>query len=115
MPLTNAACASAESLPTAGSTILRQTEVLERIAGSRARKSIHGVLATQSAITLALASARARNAFKPPIDLAQPSVSRLSSTHSIEGVLMVSPSKMPWLSLLPLVSRKIFGSGQGGV
>ena len=58
-PLTNAACASAASRVTAGSTTFRQTEVLERSAGSAARKSIHGVRATQSAITLALASARA--------------------------------------------------------
>src|SRR6516162_2132368 len=36
----------------------------------------HGVDASQSAITLALASARAINALSPPIDFAQASVSR---------------------------------------
>src|SRR6516165_7444177 len=93
-PLTNAACASAESFATDGSTTFRHTDVLERTAGSRAKDSLHGVDATQSAITLALASARAINALSPPIDFAQASVSRYSSTHSIDGVLMVSPSKM---------------------
>ena len=37
-----------------------------------------------------------------------------SSTHSMEGVLMVSPSNRARSSLPPLVSRKILGSGQGG-
>ena len=34
---------------------------------------------------------------------------------SIDGVLMVSPLKMPSISLPPLVSWKIFGSGQAGL
>src|SRR6185295_14373597 len=38
-----------------------------------------------------------------------------SSTHSIDGVLMVEPSKISSLILLPLVMRKIFGSGRGGL
>ena len=52
----------------AGSTTFMHTEVLERIAGSLARKSIHGVFAFQSASTLVLASARAISALRPPID-----------------------------------------------
>ena len=64
MPLTKAAWASGASRVTAGSTTFRQTEVLERSAGSRARKSIHAVRATQSAMVLALASARACSAFQ---------------------------------------------------
>src|SRR3546814_4432808 len=32
----------------------------------------------------------------------------------MEGVLMVSPLNTPSMSLPPLVSRKIFGSGQSG-
>src|SRR6185437_16967118 len=110
-----APCASAESLVTAGSTIFRQTEVLERTAGSAARKSTHGVRLTQSAIALVLASARATNPSSPPTAFAQASVSSQSSTHSIDGVLMVSPSKIASLSLPPLVMRKIFGSGQAGL
>ena len=43
---------SADSAATAGSTIFRQTLVFERVAGSRARKSIQGVRSTQSAIAL---------------------------------------------------------------
>ena len=35
--------------------------------------------------------------------------------HSIDGVLIVSPRKIPSISLPLLVMRKIFGSGQGGV
>ena len=37
-----------------------------------------------------------------------------SATQSIEGVLIVSPAKMPSMSLPPLVRRKIFGSGAAG-
>ena len=59
----------ASSAVIAGSTTFRHTEVLERIAGSLARKSIHGVFATQSASTLVLASARAISALRPPTDL----------------------------------------------
>src|ERR1700688_4616634 len=33
----------------------------------------------------------------------------------MDGVLMVSPVKMPSLILPPLVSRKLFGSGQAGL
>ena len=46
---------------------------------------------------------------------AQRSPSSASSTQSIEGVLIVSPSKMPSVSLPPEVRRKIFGSGQAGL
>ncbi len=44
--------------------------MLERIAGSLARKSIQGVRAFQSASALVLASARAIRALSPPIDFA---------------------------------------------
>jgi hypothetical protein len=54
----------------------RHTDVLERIEGSFARKSIHGVFAFQSASALVLASARAIRALRPPIDYAQFSASR---------------------------------------
>ena len=33
--------------------------------------------------------------------------------QSIDGVLIVAPSKMPSISLPFLVNRKIFGSGHG--
>ena len=65
MPLTKAACASGASRLTAGSTTFRHTDVLERIAGSRARKSIHVARLTQSAMTLVLPSARARKRGEP--------------------------------------------------
>ena len=38
----------------------------------------------------------------------------LTSLASIEGVLMVAPSKMPASSLPFFFMRKIFGSGHGG-
>ena len=75
-PLANAAWASAGRAATAGSTTLRQTLVFERVSGARARKSIQGVRSTQSAIALALASARAKSAFRPPSDFAQFRASR---------------------------------------
>ncbi len=62
-----------------------------------------------------LASDRAISAGRPPIASAQRRPSSASSTQSIEGVLIVSPLKMPSFSLPPLVRRKIFGSGQAGV
>ena len=40
------------------------------------------------------------------------SASTASATQSIDGVLIVSPAKMPSISLPPLVMRKIFGSGR---
>ena len=76
MALAKSACASAASAVTAGSTTFRQTEVLERCAGSRARWSTQGVRSTQSASALALASERAIVALRPPIDFAQSSASR---------------------------------------
>src|ERR1700721_1578174 len=88
-PLMKAACASAVSADTAGSTIFRQTDVLERIAGCLARKSTQGVAATQSAIALVLASARATSASRPPIDFAQLRGWGKPSTHKWGGVLMV--------------------------
>ena len=60
----------------AGSTTFRHTDVLERMSARVARKSTHGVFAAQSASTLVLASARAISAARPPIPLAQASVSR---------------------------------------
>ena len=68
---------------------------------------------TQRSSAAALASARAISASRPPIRSAQSSANSQSSTHSIEGVLIVSPLKMPSISLPPLVRRKIFGSGRG--
>ena len=67
--------ASAGSAVTSLSTTFRQTLVLERVNGTRARKSTHGVLAAQSAIALALASARANRPFSPPTLLADRSAS----------------------------------------
>ena len=62
-----------------------------------------------------LALLRAISASRPPIDSAQRSPSIASSSQSIEGVLMVSPLKMPSISLPPLVRWKIFGSGHDGL
>ena len=56
--LAKSAWASAGRPVTRGSTTFRQTEVLERIAGSSARKSTQAVLATQASSTARLASAR---------------------------------------------------------
>ena len=47
---------------------------------------------------------------------AAPQRVRVSSAHIIDGVLIVSPLKMPPLSVpSPLHSRKILGSGRGGL
>src|SRR5271169_4221630 len=98
-----------------GSVIIRQGEVHERVAGSSARNSTHGVRLTQSATTARLPSARATQPSSPPTLFAQRSESSASSMHSIDGVLMVSPRNRPSINLPLEVMRKIFGSGQGGV
>ena len=96
-----------------GETIFRQIDVFDRVAGSRARKSNVVLVATKSAIAFRLASDRANNAGRPRC---VPPISgrRRSSTHSIEGVSMVSPRKMPSVSLPLLVRRNTFGIGQAG-
>jgi hypothetical protein len=55
------------------------------------------------------------SALRPPTDFAHVTEAIQSSTHSIDGVLIVSPSRRPVLNLPALVSLKIFGSGHAGV
>ncbi len=93
---------------------VRQTDVFERVAGSAARWSAHGVRRTHPSMTAALASARARSTSRPPMSRAHSRATIQSSTQSIEGVLIVSPSKIPRIREPPLVMRKILGRGQGG-
>src|SRR6185369_15454219 len=100
---------------TAGSTILRQTEVHERMRLSAARNPAQPARATQASIAARLPSLRAISALRPPIDCAQVRPSIASSTQSIDGVLIVSPLNTPSISLPPWVRRKILGSGHGGV
>src|SRR5580658_2157228 len=98
-----------------GSVIMMHGEVHDRVAGSAARNSTQGVLATQSATTARLPSARATQPSSPPTLSAHLSESSASSMHNIDGVLIVSPRNRPSISLPLAVIRKIFGSGQGGV
>src|SRR6187551_2534500 len=95
--------------------ISRQIDVGERVAGSFARNSTQGVFSTQAASAARLRSERAQSSGTPPTLSAQRRLSSASSTHNIEGVLMVEPLKMSSFSLPPLSRRKILGSGQGGV
>src|SRR5918996_242922 len=115
MRLENAALSSAFIAATAGSTILRHTDVHDRIALSSARNPTHPERATHASIAARLPSERAINPLRPPTDSAHLRPSSASSTHSIDGVLIVSPLKMPSISLPPCVRRKIFGSGQAGL
>ncbi len=98
-----------------GSVIRRQIEVQDRMAGSTGRKSIQGVLATQSAKAARLLSDRAIRPDSPPTDCAHFRPSIASSTAIIDGVLMVSPLKMPSEILPSLVRRKILGIGHAGL
>ena len=93
----------------------RQTEVGERVPGSTARKPAQALRSTQAVMAARLRSQRSISAGRPPMLSAQRRPSSASSTASIEGVLIVSPLKMPSISLPPLVSRNSFGSGQAGV
>src|SRR5215475_6169965 len=105
----------AAAAPCAGSFVLRHTEVQERVAGFSARKAGQPAFATQAAMAARLASLRAISAGRPPIDCAQRSPSSASSVASSEGVLIVSPLKIPSISLPLLLIWKSFGSGQDGV
>ena len=111
-----AACLSAGSAVNHGAVMLRQTEVLERIALSSARKAIHVALGHE---LLEHArdwpSERAIRPFRPPTLSPQRRPSIASSTQSSDGVLIVSPLKIASENLPPEVRRKIFGSGQAGV
>ena len=114
MALAKAAWPAASRARKPGSAIFRQTEVGERVAASSARKSTQGLASTQAAMAARLAS-RAGDQGRQAADAlgpAQPVEGILD--HSIEGVLIVSPWKMPSISLPPLLSWKIFGSGQAG-
>src|SRR5579863_3201165 len=105
---------SGSRLANQGSVIMMQGDVQERLAGASARNSTHGVRSTHSLTTARLPSARATQPSSPPTLSAHFSESSASSMHSIEGVLIVSPRKMPSITLPLDVMRKIFGSGQGG-
>src|SRR5579862_1412757 len=107
--------ASADSAANHGSVIIMHGEVQERVAGSSARNSTQLVRSTHSATAARLASARATQPSSPPTLSAHFNESSASSMHSIDGVLIVSPRKMPSISFPLPVSRKILGSGQGGV
>ena len=88
--------------------------MLDRVAGSSARFSIQGRAAQKSHTARALASARAISAGSPPTDRPHSSAAIQSSTQSIDGVLMVSPWKMPSMSLPLEVRRKTLGRGRSG-
>src|SRR5580704_2094458 len=102
MDLTRAFWSSAGSALKAGSLIFRQMEVLERLHFSSARNAAQDDWATHSSIHCRFALDRAMSAGKPPMDSAHFKLSRASSTHNMDGVLMVSPWKMPAINLPPL-------------
>ena len=95
--------------------ITRQIEVLERVSFVSGRKAAQLLFATQASTAFRLAWLRAISPFSPPMLSAQRSASIWSSTQSMEGVLMVSPLKMPSFSLPFLVMRNSLGSGQAGL
>ena len=94
--------ASAGRLAIAGSTTSRHTEVFERVRGSRARNSTQGVTATQSAMTLVFASARAISACKPPTPFAQP------SDEAIQYALQSFTAGRPVLAAARDLTQRIF-------
>src|ERR1700684_4255910 len=94
---------STESEVKSGSLIVRQMEVLDRADLSSARNAAQEDCATQSSIHFRFALDRVISAGKPPIDSVHFRPSRASSTHNIEGVLIVSPWKIPSTSLPPFV------------
>jgi hypothetical protein len=112
---TAAARASPSRASNHGSTILRQIDVQERTLGSPARNAYVLDLSIHAEIAARFDSERAMRPFTLPTLSAQLSASSASSTHSIDGVLIVAPWKISSSSLPFLVMRKIFGMGQAGV
>src|SRR3954468_5495007 len=106
---------SGDSEQNHGSMISSWIDVQDRVVGSFARNCSHGERSAQAATAARLPSARATSPSRPSTDSAHFNESIASSTHNIDGVLIVSPRKMPSISLPPETMRKIFGSGQGGV
>src|SRR3954471_22652944 len=106
---------SGDNVQNQGSVISSWIDVQDRVALSLARNCSQGERSTQAATVARLPSARATRPSRPPTDSAHFNESIASSTHSIDGVLIVSPRKMPSINLPPEVMRKIFGRGQGGV
>ena len=97
-----------------GSTIFRQIEVEDLVAGTAARKSTQSLRSTQAETASRFLSLRAASSVTPPMDSTQRRPSRASSTQSREGVLIVLPSKIPLMSLPFFVNRKSFGRGLSG-
>ena len=87
----------------------------DRVAGTSARNVAQSLRATHAATAARLASLRRISPGNPPTLSAQRNPSNASSTHSMDGVLIVSPLNTPSASFPPDISRKIFGSGQAGV
>ena len=82
------------------STILRQTEVQERIVSSRSQEVDPRRALDPARDRREIAPRqRAISAVRPPIASAHFRPSIASSTHSIEGVLMVSPLKIAFAEL----------------
>src|SRR5271169_2755299 len=106
---------SGDSVVNHGSMIVSCGEVQEMVAGSSARNRTQDERSTHWAIMARLFSERATSPSSPPTDSAHLSESSASSTHNMEGVLIVSPSNTPLINLPFDVSRKSFGNGQGGV
>src|SRR5690606_16262144 len=96
------------------STMERQIDVHERCAGLAAKNSTHGVRPTHSERTARLRADRAIVSRNPPILSTHFKASIASSTHNMDGVLMVDPLKTPSDNLPPDVRRKTLGIGHGG-
>ena len=93
----------------------RVMEVGETISALPARNAKFSFPSSQFRTAEMLRSTLASSSPRPPIDWAHSRASMASSTQSIEGVLIVEPSKTPSFSFPFLASWKILGSGRGGV
>src|SRR6187402_1547450 len=113
--LRKAACFLLSHCTKSGSLIARQIEVEDLAAVSFARKAAQELVCCQSEIALRFLSDLPISSLIPPIDFAQRNPSRASSTASIDGVLIVSPLKIPSINPVPFTRRKILGSGRGGL
>ena len=88
--------------------------VLDLVLGSLDKNSTHSLLFIQFSTYLKDSLDLLIKESRPPIALAQFNASKASSTHNIDGVLIVLPSKIPDINFFFDAILKIFGIGQEG-
>ncbi|RZJ28528.1 MAG: hypothetical protein EON85_08790, partial [Brevundimonas sp.] len=99
---------------TRGSTIFRQTDVVDRMSGVSARYLTHAVRETHASSAAAFASVRAISASRPPTDRPHSTPSIQSSSVQTEKVFSIDPAPNNRSNPLSSRRRRTLGTGLGG-